>query len=229
MSIDFPCSNCGRTLRTPDDTAGRQAQCPECRAMTTVPSAAAAGGAAAGPAAPLPGGEGPRREEPSMSPFRPAKASSEPATLNPYQSPEQSGVAPTPFGSDQLYAMSKVSGPATAIIVTMAVCMVLQVFGLLINLTRFGVGAAGRHGHQEQMMIGGGVGVAASILGLCVGGLIIYGATKMKNLESYSLAMAASILVMLPCLSPCCLLGIPFGIWALVVLNDPQVRSAFRS
>ena len=52
---------------------------------------------------------------------------------------------------------------------------------------------------------------------------------KMKNLESYSFAMAASIIAMIPCIGPCCLLGIPFGIWSIVVLGDAQVKAAFRS
>lgn len=41
--------------------------------------------------------------------------------------------------------------------------------------------------------------------------------------------MAVSILSMVPCVSPCCLLGLPVGIWALVVLNTPEVKQAFRS
>jgi hypothetical protein len=51
----------------------------------------------------------------------------------------------------------------------------------------------------------------------------------MKKLESYSFAMAAAIIAMIPCISPCCLLGLPFGIWALVVLGDGSVKAAFQS
>jgi hypothetical protein len=50
---------------------------------------------------------------------------------------------------------------------------------------------------------------------------------KMKKLERYGLAMTASILAMLPC-SLCCVLGLPIGIWALVVLMKPEVKSAFH-
>jgi hypothetical protein len=50
----------------------------------------------------------------------------------------------------------------------------------------------------------------------------------MRKLESFGLCMTASILAMIPCLSPCCILGLPFGIWALVVLNKPEVKSAFQ-
>jgi len=51
---------------------------------------------------------------------------------------------------------------------------------------------------------------------------------KMKKLENYGLAMTASILAMIPCLSPCCLIGLPIGIWAVVVLSKPEVKSAFH-
>jgi hypothetical protein len=37
MAIEFRCGQCGRLLRTGDDTAGRMAQCPECGSQTPVP------------------------------------------------------------------------------------------------------------------------------------------------------------------------------------------------
>lgn len=39
--IDFRCTQCGRLLRTPDDAAGKQAQCPSCGAIQPVPTVAA--------------------------------------------------------------------------------------------------------------------------------------------------------------------------------------------
>jgi phage FluMu protein Com len=38
MAIEFRCSQCNRLLRTGEDTAGKQAQCPECGAITTIPA-----------------------------------------------------------------------------------------------------------------------------------------------------------------------------------------------
>jgi len=68
----------------------------------------------------------------------------------------------------------------------------------------------------------------SAVIGLVVSGVIFFGAMKMKSLENYGLAMAASIIAMIPCFSPCCLLGLPIGIWALVVLTKPDVKSAFH-
>ena len=67
------------------------------------------------------------------------------------------------------------------------------------------------------------------IVNLALGVVVIVGAVKMKNLESYGFAMASAIIAMVPCISPCCLLGLPFGIWALVVLSDAGVKAAFRN
>lgn len=71
-------------------------------------------------------------------------------------------------------------------------------------------------------------GMFGNILTLALSGVTLFGALKMKNLENYGLAMAASIIAIIPCFGPCCCIGIPAGIWSLVVLNKPEVKSAFR-
>jgi hypothetical protein len=65
-------------------------------------------------------------------------------------------------------------------------------------------------------------------LWIVVGLLNIFGGVRMRGLRSYGLAVVASILALLPCISPCCLLGQVAGIWALVVLLNQDVKSAFR-
>jgi hypothetical protein len=57
---------------------------------------------------------------------------------------------------------------------------------------------------------------------------VLYGAIQMRNLKSYGTARAAAIVAMIPLLGPCCILGIPFGIWAFIALGQPGVRNAFR-
>jgi hypothetical protein len=66
------------------------------------------------------------------------------------------------------------------------------------------------------------------IIPLLLGLLVIYGGMKMKNLENYTLAIVSAIVAMIPCTSPCCFLGLPIGIWALVVLCNTDVKMAFR-
>jgi len=51
----------------------------------------------------------------------------------------------------------------------------------------------------------------------------------MMKLNNYGLCIAASIAALVPCLTPCCCLGLPAGVWALVVLCKPEVKAAFGS
>ncbi len=78
----------------------------------------------------------------------------------------------------------------------------------------------------EQAHVVGGV--ALDLFWALAGILVIYGAVKMQRLESFGLAVTSSILSLVPCVTCCCCLGIPFGVWALVVLNRSEVRSSFR-
>jgi hypothetical protein len=60
-----------------------------------------------------------------------------------------------------------------------------------------------------------------------VGLFTIIGGVKMRRLELYPLAVIATVTAMFPC-SPGCLIGLPCGIWALVVLSRTEIRAAFE-
>ncbi len=57
--------------------------------------------------------------------------------------------------------------------------------------------------------------------------VMIVGAVRMKRLETYGLAMTAAILAIVP-VHPGFVLGLPIGIWALVILLRRDTREAFR-
>ncbi len=59
--------------------------------------------------------------------------------------------------------------------------------------------------------------------------LIAVGGAKMAFMESYSMARIGAALACIPLISPFVVWGIPFGIWALIVLNDPKVKAAFEA
>ena len=58
-------------------------------------------------------------------------------------------------------------------------------------------------------------------------GLIFLAGSKMKHLQSYGLAMTGSILAAIPCTNTCCCVGLPVGIWAAMILLNPDVKLAF--
>ncbi len=64
------------------------------------------------------------------------------------------------------------------------------------------------------------------VLGLPAGLFLIVASQRMARGRDYSLAMAGAIWAMFPW-SPAFLLGLPCGIWALVVLRRPQVQTYF--
>jgi hypothetical protein len=73
-------------------------------------------------------------------------------------------------------------------------------------------------GVMELMIIGGG-----TIFG--VGRLA--GGVSMIRRRSYALSICGAICALLPC-SLTWLIGLPFGIWSLIVLNTPEARREFE-
>lgn len=143
---------------------------------------------------------------------------------NPYQSPSFT----PPAGN----AASEVQGPAIALMVVAIIAIVLGVLSLFFDVFLLASGMVDR----LEEMNDGPVSKHTTILIRAAWGVILvlascfvfYGALKMKNLQSYDTAKAAAVVAMIPCLGPCCILGIPFGIWAFLTLQKPHIRDAFR-
>lgn len=138
--------------------------------------------------------------------------------------------APPTFQTPTTDAASKVAGPAISLIVIASLALVLIVVNLILTLSGANTFQMQSFGGQSPELVkfaqGTGLVIGAA-LGFLIYGIVLLGAIKMKKLQSYGLAMTASILALLPC-SPCCVVGLPFGIWALVVLNKPEVKAAFH-
>ena len=75
-------------------------------------------------------------------------------------------------------------------------------------------------GFQDVMMVLG------PILNFTWSFIVFFGGLQMKRLKNWGFVLFSCIWAMLPC-NLCCLLGIPFGIWALVVINDSSVKRWF--
>jgi hypothetical protein len=164
--------------------------------------------------------------------------SQNPFQQNPFGPGASGGWAPDKSAGDPgaQAALRRVSPPAVAIMATMAISMMLAIGNLVLN--QMGVlGPAqippeidgATRAQLEQMYASlGMVSTAATVISLLSGAFIIFAMTKMKRLESYGLSITATIMSMVPCISPCCILGLPFGIWGLIVLMDESVKRYFR-
>lgn len=57
--------------------------------------------------------------------------------------------------------------------------------------------------------------------------LLASGSFSMIRQGSYMWAVAVCILAVIPMLGPCYFLGVPIGLWGIVVLRRPAVRESF--
>lgn len=126
------------------------------------------------------------------------------------------GAAGTMKSSD--YARGRLLPPALFLIVFSLICVLLLLIGLALDVWLI------LNNPRGERILGR---VVWTFLMLAANVVIAVGAWAMIRLQSRGLALTACILAVIPCLGPCFILGIPFGIWGMVVLNDPRVRRAF--
>jgi hypothetical protein len=78
-------------------------------------------------------------------------------------------------------------------------------------------------------IMSGSLGLLFYSFALALNVLVIVGGWRMTRLSNYGWCFAAAVVAVVPCLSPCCCLGVPPGIWALIILSRPEVKAAFEN
>jgi len=153
---------------------------------------------------------------------------------NPYSN------SPTPHPPGQLSAQEakgKLSAPGVALIVVGAIGLLLMGGYMALTIFAFTSGAAGFEPPPEMtdpaertgFYIGAYGVIIMMVLNTLFQVLIILGGIAMVKGRGRKIAFTASILSVIPCLSSSlCFLGIPFGIWALIVLSDSNVKQFFK-
>jgi hypothetical protein len=71
------------------------------------------------------------------------------------------------------------------------------------------------------------IGIVFALFFMATAAFTLWGGLQMLKLRHHGACMGAAIVAMLPCLGCCCVIGLPLGIWAVMVLNRADVRSAF--
>lgn len=79
---------------------------------------------------------------------------------------------------------------------------------------------------KDGMRLDSPLNIASMAVGAVLNVLTVVGGLKMRSLSGYGLAMTGAIAGIVP-MGGCCCLTLPFGIWALIVLINPDVKSAF--
>lgn len=129
------------------------------------------------------------------------------------------------------YARGRVSGPAIGLLATAGLSGVLLCLALAFDVWFVASGAIDdqRPGPVVTTRFQVGVRVVWSLLMLAAHLGILFGALQMLGLRRYGAARTACWLAVVPCVGPCFVLGVPFGIWGLMVLADPRVGPAFEA
>jgi len=244
MPIQTTCPSCGKPLRVPDHLIGKGVKCPGCQTTFMVEEEQPA----APPPLPPPESQYPTdaiREQPPPLPTEPLEETYREETPGrgplppPLPPPDKDEDEELEGNEERDYerrrrgrmkrARERLAGPAVALMVagglSVAYALLDAGFRIAVGAGAFAFGPPGPGGG------GGGpeimIGAVGEVLGLVLASIIIYGALEMKRVRNYGMAMAAAIIAMLPC-HGCCIVGLPFGIWALVVLNDADVKAAFK-
>ena len=150
-------------------------------------------------------------------------------------------LSPAGIGSREM-ALQRIKVPAVALMAVSILNIILALWSLIEmifsspNLQQVNSALEQLNNPQiEQFMqkmlhlMYGPLGIVNVLFELAISVLILFGAKKMKSLQSYQFSLAAAGLSLVPCLTPCCgfLLGLAFGIWSLTVLRRPDVKSHF--
>ena len=221
------CPQCQRQLRVTEDLLGRPVKCPACGLTFSVPAGSTEAQvltpAPVTPAGPPP----PPRPEPGYP-------------TGGYQEPQYQQPAPGHWDYHQSQRER-----AKSLMLPPAICLLITgILGTLINLGQVAYAAIPKPAppvHQGEpkdfreliqravedsqsgpgMMISGGIFALVSLL-------VVLAAIQALRMRSYGFAMAGNILAMINIGQCCCILGLPFGIWGLVALARPEVKSAFQ-
>lgn len=150
--------------------------------------------------------------------------------VNPYESPPSdnpdSRDAAEPTVEARLIGL-----PAGGLIATAGLSIVTLLVGIAVHLYLLVSGQFEGVDPASGISLAGIVKVrmAYGVIVLLVNAAILHGALKMRQLKDLRYAESTCLLACVPCCSPCVVLGIPFGIWGLIMLRDRQVKEAFKS
>lgn len=248
MSIDFPCSNCQQTVRVPDGTEGKKTKCPKCEQVQVIPDKNSFGSSPTPSSTPKPTPTPPPQQPPQQEsiwdglgadpqPKAPAPSSNPfgdtpddpfgPPSNNPYLSPSQPSTPRTPQPATREQARSKLIGPAIGVLI----CNFLGL--LLLAVWAFAT--------IIELQKDNDINDTPEIVGASVALFIMFGLPGLMTLlcmvamvraiavRNYALVMTGFILALTPLGGACgCVLGMLFAIWGLVMMNDEQVKAAFR-
>lgn len=233
MSIEFDCPNCSRRIRTVDEAAGKQARCPQCQQICSVPIPAPIQfpGDPFSPQSPqhfsgpyvapypnpnLPAPQNANLFDESHTPPR--------ELVNPYLVPPPiNALDLTPFTPSEV--RQRLLGPAIGMTVGAAMCLGLIAF-FVVNFSLNDHVAENVRREEDRNPVTGYIISTMFVAGTTIPSLLsLLGAWAMFRGRGLTYAWVGAMVALIPC-NPCFFISAMFSIWAMIVLSDPRVHKA---
>lgn len=132
------------------------------------------------------------------------------------------------------YVQSKVGPPGIALAVFGVLCLLLNMLGAVFQLlgAMASIMAMLDSGAGTDVWINWfmstGVYIVSMMFAVLWSVLIIFGGLRLRSARSPAMVYVAAILASFPCCTSwCCCFGLPLGIWAIMTMQDDQVKAAF--
>lgn len=148
---------------------------------------------------------------------------------NPFSAPGYQQPADPEFALKSLKV--KVMAPAIALIIVGCLGLIASIYGVVNALVSDPPPVAPGAPEWAKAFAEGSVGPSAAIIQsifLIVNIVIILGGIRMVRFQGWGVSFAAGVLAIVNFGTCCCVIGAPIGIWALIVLNLPDVKQAFN-
>lgn len=205
MPIQVTCPACRQTLQVPDELIGQMVRCPSCQSEFSASL---------------------ELQTAQLDPaLRPAELGP-PVRLPPlpeqyYDDEWNDDIEFRRRGVNRDRARSEVLWPAAGMITISAINLLLGLVLITYGISEIDVAQTP---HEKTLalrsLIQGPIALVSSVV-------MLLGGVSMLKLKRHGLATTSAVLAMVPCTSPCCIIGLPIGVWAMVVLTKTDVKRAF--
>lgn len=145
--------------------------------------------------------------------------------VNPYASPNPLSSRRAKTSRESARRLLQV--PAIGLIAVSSISLFMALLTLVWDMALF----ASDPTSFDDLPLGQTGLVVKTVWGLIIAasnGASIWGGIQMLRLRQHQLCWLASLLACIPVIGPCFCLGIPFGAWAIIVLNKSDVADAFN-
>lgn len=134
------------------------------------------------------------------------------------------------------YVQSKVGPPGIALALLGVLCILGNLFGAtfqIIGAVATILDLVNSSAPTEAWVawfMSQGYQIVMLLISALISVIVLVSGIRLRSARSAPLVYVGAVMAMLPCCGvgfPCCCFGLPLGIWAIMTLQDDQVKAAF--